>query len=39
VQDELLHSAQQAGPPGYREMIKNYYSRISRLPADSEGQK
>ena len=31
VQDQLLHAAQQPGPPGYRDMIKNYYSRIARI--------
>jgi len=33
MQNELIHAAQQPGPPGYREMIKNYYSRIARIPA------
>jgi hypothetical protein len=30
-QDQLLHSAQQPGPPEYRDMIKNYYTRIARM--------
>jgi hypothetical protein len=30
-QDQLLHSAQQPGPPEYRDMIKNYYTRIARI--------
>jgi hypothetical protein len=35
LQDQLLHSAQQPGPPGYRDMIKNYYSRIARMQTQS----
>jgi hypothetical protein len=37
MQDQLLHAAQQPGPPGYRDMIKNYYSKIARLPAPAAG--
>lgn len=33
MQNELIHAAQQPGPPGYRDMIKNYYSRIARMPS------
>jgi len=39
MQTELLHSAQQPGPPGYRDMIKNYYSRIARLQAQGDDAK
>ena len=38
MQDQLLHSAQQPGPPGYRDMIKNYYSRIARMQSQSGTQ-
>jgi hypothetical protein len=31
MQEQLLNSAQQSGPPAYRDMIKNYYSRIAQL--------
>jgi hypothetical protein len=31
TQQQLLNSAQQSGPPAYRDMIKNYYSRIAHL--------
>jgi len=31
LQDQLLHAAQQPGPPGYRDRIKDYYSRIARM--------
>jgi|GEM_PF-2848909 len=37
VQSELENAAKQSGPPAYREQIKNYYTRISRLKPD-EGQ-
>lgn len=35
MQDQLLHAAQQGGPPSYRDMIKNYYYRIARLQAEN----
>jgi len=35
MQNELLNSAQQSGPPSYHEMIKNYYTRIARLQAEN----
>ncbi len=35
MQDQLLHAAQQGGPPSYRDMIKNYYNRIARLQAEN----
>jgi len=38
MQEQLLHSAQQSGPPSYHEMIKNYYSRIARLQAEGGSQ-
>jgi hypothetical protein len=37
MQDQLLHSAQQPGPPGYRDLIKNYYSRIARMQNQTGG--
>ena len=39
LQSQLLHSAQQPGPPGYRDMIKNYYSRIARMQGQNGGTK
>jgi hypothetical protein len=35
MQDQLLHAAQQPGPPEYRDMIKNYYSRIARMQSQN----
>jgi hypothetical protein len=35
MQNQLLHAAQQGGPPSYRDMIKNYYYRIARLQAEN----
>ncbi|MCL2646148.1 MAG: hypothetical protein FWD61_03970 [Phycisphaerales bacterium] len=35
VQDQLLRAAQQPGPPEYYDMIKNYYTRIARLPQEN----
>ncbi len=32
VQDALIHANQQGVPPGYRDMVKNYYSRIAKQP-------
>jgi hypothetical protein len=37
MQEELLHSAQQPGPPAYRDMIRNYYSRIARMQSEGGG--
>jgi hypothetical protein len=37
MQEQLLHSAQQSGPPSYHDMIKNYYSRLARLQTDKDG--
>ncbi|HUO10792.1 MAG TPA: hypothetical protein VM008_20995 [Phycisphaerae bacterium] len=39
MQEQLLNSAQQSGPPAYREMIKNYYSRIAQLEQQPQGDK
>jgi hypothetical protein len=36
MQGQLLHAAQQSGPPAYRDMIKNYFTRIARMQADNE---
>jgi len=32
MKKQLLHSAQQPAPPGYRDLIKDYYERIAKLP-------
>ncbi len=39
VQQQLLNSAQQKGPPAYQEMIKDYYTRISQMSAAKEAVK
>jgi len=34
MQKELMNASQHSGPPAYKEMIKNYYIRVSRLQND-----
>jgi hypothetical protein len=36
--DQLLNAAQQGGPPGYQEKIKNYFVKIAKIQADREGK-
>jgi hypothetical protein len=35
---ELMNAAQQSGPPGYRQMTKDYFAKIAKLSAQSAGQ-
>lgn len=34
MQKDMLHAAQQKGPPAYQEAIKNYYLRIARMHSE-----
>lgn len=38
-QKDLAAAAQQAGPPEYQSMVKNYYVRIARMQARGQGGK
>jgi len=35
---DLLNAAQQTGPPGYRQMTKDYFAKIARIQSASSGQ-
>ena len=31
VKKDLMNAAQQSGPPGYRQMMKDYFAKVAKM--------